>query len=588
LTGKGETQFGWSLGNAPYPLPAEQLANLAARLGMSVVKLPLWHSEGTSAGDATRTLLNQLRSRDLHIVGVLADPPAEDRKSLFGDPTADASAASLLQLPTEKLRPTIEAVVLPLAVQVHDWQLGADTDRSLAGAAEGSEGLAALRVELAKAGMPVRLAAPIDWNGLAAAEDVFACLLPRSAPPIEMDHRLTNLCGGGAKPWLTLEPQGPTDGSAEQRTADFVQRLVLAAAGKVELVVVCDPFGSSSGFFDGGSPGELLLPYSVAASQLSGVKYLGRLEVPGGSQCRVFERGEQITLALWNADRTTERLSLGANAAGIDVWGRETHLPSAAEIAAGPMPIFVRVVDAGAIRTQLGVAIDPPRLPSIPSAAHPLRVRVPNCFGRPVSLKVSLHVPERWRVVSPRTVPLDLAAGAEAIAAFQLRLPLDGASGRQPLRLEFELAGEEPRRFTVYRQLEVGLGDVELVATARLDEQGNLLVRQQLAWTPLPSGERSGEGRDAANPPLTPTLSPRGRGSYEALSGRGATAASFACQLSIPGRRTQRVTVRLSAGAHEHVYVVPHGQELIGKKLRLRADELGGQRVLSQSITPLP
>jgi spore coat polysaccharide biosynthesis protein SpsF (cytidylyltransferase family) len=33
--------------------------------------------------------------------------------------------------------------------------------------------------------------------------------------------------------------------------------------------------------------------------------------------------------------------------------------------------------------------------------------------------------------------------------------------------------------------------------------------------TPLPSGERSGEGQSCGRPPLTPTLSPEGRGSYE-------------------------------------------------------------------------
>jgi hypothetical protein len=213
------------------------------------------------------------------------------------------------------------------------------------------------------------------------------------------------------------------------------------------------------------------------------------------------------------------------------------------------MPIFVLAADAALVRTQLGVNTEPARLPSIPSLPHVLRVRVPNDIARAASGKVTLRLPERWRVVSARTVPIDLPATGEASVTFQVRLPLDGASGRQPLRLEFEMSGEPPRRFTVYREIEVGLGDVELTASARLDDRGNLVVRQQLA-------------------------------------NHGSTEVSFSCQLSIPGRRPQRVTLRLPDGAHEHVYTVPNGQELLGKTLRLRADEVGGQRVLSQSITP--
>ncbi len=92
------------------------------------------------------------------------------------------------------------------------------------------------------------------------------------------------------------------------------------------------------------------------------------------------------------------------------------------------------------------------------------------------------------------------------------------------------------------------MGDVELTGTARLDEQGNLLVTQRLA-------------------------------------NRGTTDVSFTCQLLIPGRRPQRVALRrLTPGMHEHVYTVSDGQELLGKTLRLRADELSGPRVLSQSV----
>src|SRR5947208_1065392 len=83
---------------------------------------------------------------------------------------------------------------------------------------------------------------------------------------------------------------------------------------------------------------------------------------------------------------------------------------------------------------------------------------------------------ERGRVISAKTVPIDWPAGGEATVPFQVRLPLDGASGPQRLRLEFEMPAEPPLHFTIYREVQVGLGDVELTARAHLDEHGNLVV----------------------------------------------------------------------------------------------------------------
>ena len=61
---------------------------------------------------------------------------------------------------------------------------------------------------------------------------------------------------------------------------------------------------------------------------------------------------------------------------------------------------------------------------------------------------------------------------------------------------------------------------------------------------------------------------------------------SFNSLLIAPDRKRQRRAVRnLGRGRTENSFVFPNGQELIGSKLWLRAEEIGGARVLNHHIT---
>jgi hypothetical protein len=508
---RAQGNFGWSL---PQADRRAQLPELADRLGVSAIKLPLWLDEKDAGRPALQSLVAELRSRDVRVIGVLANPPAGVRKTLLADPAGDDSVASLLTVPAEKLARELQSAIMPWALAVHDWQLGADSDQSLPDSPAAAEKCRELSQKLAEAGLPVRLA------------------LPKS-------HA-----------WRTLQPPPANSESPGPRVGDFVGRLVAAAVSGAEAVFIDDPLNPAHGLFqEDGSPGELLAPWYTASQHLSGARHLGRLHLPGGSENRVFQQGGQVSVVIWREQPGTEPLFIGPGAKAGDVWGRTLSSP-ASEVHVGPMPTFIRGGDPSVVRTQLDVTLEPTRLPSIVGQPHMLSVRVPNCFGRRVSGQVTLHLPDRWRVISPKTLPLDLPPGGEAALSFRVRLPFDGASGPQPLRLDLEIAADAPLRFSAYREIEVGLRDVELKGSARLDEQGSLRVVQQLI-------------------------------------NHGPSEVNFSCQLLIPGRRVERATLRrLPPGTHEHVYTLPRGEELVGKTLRLRADELGGQRVLSQSLVP--
>ena len=128
-------------------------------------------------------------------------------------------------------------------------------------------------------------------------------------------------------------------------------------------------------------------------------------------------------------------------------------------------------------------------------------------------------------------------------------LSAEADSGPQQVRLDFELTAERSYKFSVYRTLQLGLEDVRIELSTKLREDGALLVEQQLV--------------NLSSKPV-----------------------SFQCLLFPPGRRREiRQIIGAGEGPSTTTYVLPRGAELIGKKLTLRAEEIGGPRVLKHAVT---
>ena len=63
------------------------------------------------------------------------------------------------------------------------------------------------------------------------------------------------------------------------------------------------------------------------------------------------------------------------------------------------------------------------------------------------------------------------------------------------------------------------------------------------------------------------------------------TPAQFRCELFAPERRRQKTFVALGPqGAETSMYILPEGRQLLGKTLWLRAEEVGGSRVLNYRV----
>jgi hypothetical protein len=114
--------------------------------------------------------------------------------------------------------------------------------------------------------------------------------------------------------------------------------------------------------------------------------------------------------------------------------------------------------------------------------------------------------------------------------------------------LEFQLQADHPYRFQAWRQIAIGMDDVRVAATARLNDRGELEVEQTLV-------------------------------------NQGGRPVSFACWLLAPDRRRQSSQiVGLARGSDRQLYRLSDGRELLGKTLWVRAEEIDGPRVLNYRL----
>ena len=71
----------------------------------------------------------------------------------------------------------------------------------------------------------------------------------------------------------------------------------------------------------------------------------------------------------------------------------------------------------------------------------------------------------------------------------------------------------------------------------------------------------------------------------QTLTNQGKKPAGFRCDLLVPDRRRQSTEVLIQpAGKSELTYRLPDGEQLLGKTIWLRAEEIDGPRVLNYRL----
>jgi hypothetical protein len=520
---------------------------------------------------------------------VLDEPPPALR-SQFREP-GRLAAASVFAEP-ELWQPAVGPIMTRLSLKVRWWQLGDDRDLSFVGYPQVESKVAEIKRHLEQYGQQIHVG--INWHWLhappqaasdsapwsylcfsadppLAAEEIAAYLGPaRSSASGDGTSMLGQGAGGavagrsrsgrprfrrasvdGPQPWVLLSPLPRSDYSRFARVQDLVLRMLAAKMHGAAGIIVPQPLDDEVGLMQSdGSPGELLLPWRTTAMLVGGSEYLGTLQLPGGTVGHVFARDGRAVLVVWSDQPTTEYVFFGEETEQIDVWGRGRKLALTQRdgrplqtVEIGPLPTFVTGLSEAAARWQATVDFENPRLTSVTGREQVVYLRLVNTFPQAVNGELRIDAPRSLGLES-RPMRFKIADGE------MLRLPLvvtlapDANSGPQPVRLDFEVAGHH---FSVHRALHVGLDDVGVEASSRLKD-GILLVEQHLT-----------------------NLSPR--------------PLSFQCVLFAPGRR--RETRQVFLPAHDRtsiVFALPQGETLLGQKLWLRAEEIGGPRVLNYTL----
>jgi hypothetical protein len=373
--------------------------------------------------------------------------------------------------------------------------------------------------------------------------------------------------------WFLLDNSASLLGPAirDELASDFVRRLVSAKVRRADAIVVTSPFNNENGLMRAnGMPAEFLLPWRTTAAMLGGAEYLGDLQLPSGSQNRIFRRPDgQVVMVVWNTHPSREALFLGNDVRSIDIFGRTTKVPLnrlAHEhvIHVGPTPTFILGLHEAITRLRMSVAFESNQVPSIFSKPHHNSLRFKNFFpqgeGGSVKLVVlehrqadlrsgeqnplasSVFLPDSWTIEPPQRA-FQLAANEEMEFPFDIKLK-NALFGKQPVRVDFKVEADETYQFSVYHQMEVGTEDLTLDVRSRLDKDGTLIVEQL-------------------------------------MTNRAKRLADFKCYLRARGYRPQRMQVyRLGPNLDRKVYRFPDGRALIGREMLLELEEINGARVL--------
>jgi hypothetical protein len=548
-------EFGWTLPHGEQGLSLGELVQLLRMVGINWAKFPVW----ASSNDPHRVerlawMAERLSFYNIELVGLLDNPPAEVREHL-GVGT-DAEAATIFSVESALWKPSLEPILTRLSLKMRWWQLGKDNDASFVGYPELDQKVEAVRKELAKFGQEVNLGIGWQWtHQLPDTKSPAWSYMTFSADPSltaeEMGAYLSTKMRNNGKRWVTVEPLHRDHYSVEQRAADLVRRMMAAKMHKADCIFVPDPFSEKHGLMNSdGTPSELLLPWRITAVALANADYAGSIAMPGGSHNHIFTRGGKASMVIWSDRPTTETLYLGDKIEHIDIWGKRLsvgHDKHRQIIQVTTMPTFVFGINGPVARWRMSFKFARTKMPSISRRAHGNSYTMRNFFDQGASGQMTLVTPKVWKTY-PTTSRINMATGEKQLVPFSITLPFAADSGTHDVRADFDISVDKRYLFSVYRHIDVGMGDVTINVRAVFNDKGDLKIVQN-------------------------------------LTNHTRKHIRFKCYLLIPRRqRLQTLVQQYGRGTVNKEYRIAHPEDLIGEELLLQAEEIGSQRVLSYRI----
>ena len=310
------------------------LSRLLPQVGINWVKVPVWFdANDPRRGDELIRFVELLGASNIEVVGIIDRPPAGGEA---GRPlgSRELPIAELLSHDLDLVggAGTGDA---RLSLRVRWWQLGRDDDTSFSAYPGLNKRIDELRTQLFRFGQDVSMGMSWDWEsaqrrsrpGQLGFQQL--CIKEHHCRSKKFAELLAKPRNNSALHWVMIEPPAwPNDDLAldeadtlAARSSEFVRRLVAAKVPRCDQIIVSNPFNDEHGLMHAnGMPAELLLPWRTTAAMLGGAKYLGQMQLPAGSENRIFHRPDgQVVMVVWNHEPTREVLYLGDNVQPFDI-----------------------------------------------------------------------------------------------------------------------------------------------------------------------------------------------------------------------------------------------------------------------------
>lgn len=544
----GDAQFGWTLPSQDADVQLPQLTELLKRSAIRWVKYPVWYGKSDAlAAEWIAEFAERLATNEIEFVGILDFPP-EEHMDAFN--RTDQGIASLLREP-ELWQPTVNHVLARLSLKVNWWQLGADNDFSFVGYPDVVNKIQEIRYTLARYAKDMKLGVTWQWlHWIPITEDLpWDFALHVAKPELTADELESYLSMDNverSRIWTTIQPLPKSDYSLQTRIRDLVSRMVRVKIAKTTAFVV-EPFSDEYGLMrSDGTPGELFVPWRTTSIQLAGKEFIGKMQLPQGSESYIFADEESATMLVWNDHPTREVLYLGESPKITDIWGQTLPLKTEQHrqvIEVTPWPHFVSGLDPNVAKFRMNLQFDRSTLASIFGQRQTAGIVFDNVFARGASGTLSLHSDELWG--KPIDVPFKVSGGEKFAREFPVVLRSFASTGRHPVRIDVAIDADRRYRFSVFREIHVGFGKVELEHL--VEKQGDHSYR------------------------VFATLV---NNSYDVVN--------FDCSLLVPGQRKQRKQfLRLGHGRETLEFIVVGNDQRPIESMWIRAVEIRGNRVLN-------
>ena len=544
----GDSHFGWTLPAQDSSVQLPQLTELLRHSAVRWVKYPVWYGKSdAAAAEWIAEFAERLASMGIEFVGMLDFPP-EEHLDAFN--RTDHGIASLLREP-ELWQPTLNHVLARLSLKVHWWQLGADDDFSFVGYPDVVKKIQEIRFTLARYAKDMKLGLTWQWLHFMPINDELPWdfALHVAKPELTSDELESYLMMDGvdrSKIWTTIQPLPTSQYSLQTRIRDLVSRMVQVKIAQTTAFVV-EPFSDERGLMrNDGTPGALFVPWRTTSLQLAGKDYIGRIQLPNGSENFIFSDGESATMLVWNDRPVTETLYLGEAPQVTDIWGHTVSLESDRQgqhLQVSPWPQFVSGLEPNVAKFRMNLRFDRNTLASIFGQRQTAGILFDNVFPRGASGTLFLHSDELW--AKPIELPFKVSSGEKFAREFPIVLRSFASTGRHPVRIDVVIDADQRYRFSVFREIQVGYGKVELEHL--VEKQGDHTYR------------------------VFATLV---NNSYDTVN--------FDCSLLVPGQRKQRKQVlRLGHGRETLEFLVVGNAQRPIESIWIRAEEIRGNRVLN-------